>query len=257
MGDTKVILRGEDGLIRWTHEEFQQLVKLGDITHLQMEEAASLESVGWEYFVQASPDALAEANRRYAIINSYLDGQIFPSEETDIPERTLRYWKAKYKKAEQEYGCGFIGLIPQWSGNPTPRYSDEDLNFINKIIEEEYENYKQKNVWAAYEVLKSKWADHSQFTPVPSHTFFYQRIKKRSGYKQTKKRQGSRAANQHLGPWLIQPTTPRHGERPFEIVHIDHTKLDIECICPHTKVELGRPWVTAMIDLTFHGMWKK
>jgi hypothetical protein len=72
LGDTKVILRGEDGLILWTHEQFQQLVKLGDITQLQMEEAASLDSAGWEYFVQASPEALAEANRRYAIIKLYL-----------------------------------------------------------------------------------------------------------------------------------------------------------------------------------------
>jgi putative transposase len=248
IGDSKVILRGKDGLIRWTHEEFKQLVKLGDITNLQTEETVTLDSVGWEYFVQASPEALAEANRRYAIIKPYLDEQLSPSEKSDTPERTLRYWKAKYKKAEQEYGCGFIGLIPQWSGNPTPRYSDEDLNFIDKIIEEEYENYKQKNVWAAYEVLKSKWTEYSTLTPVPSHTFFYQRIKKRSGYKQTKKRQGTRAANQHLGPWLLEATTPRHGERPFEIVHIDHTKLDIECICPYSKENLGRPWVTAMID---------
>ena len=248
LGDSKVILRGQDGLICWTHEEFQQLVKLGDIANLQIEETASLDSEGWEHFLQASPESLAEANRRYDIIKPYLDGQLSPSEETDTPERTLRHWKAKYRQAQQEYGCGFIGLIPQRKGNPTTRYSEEDLTFIDKIIEQEYETYKQKNVWTAYEVLKSKWTEYSRFTPVPSHTFFYERTKKRSGYKQTKKRQGSRAANQHLAPWLIQPTTPRHGERPFEIVHIDHTKLDIECICPHTKVELGRPWVTAMID---------
>jgi transposase InsO family protein len=248
IGDSKVILRGQDGLIRWTHEEFQQLVKQGDITNLQIEETASLDSAGWEYFLQASPESLAEANRRYYIIKPYLDGQISLAKETDTPERTLRDWKAKYRKAEQEHGCGFIGLIAQRKGNPTPRYSEEDLKFIDEIIEKEYETHKQKNVWNAYEVLKTKWAEHSNFTPAPSHTFFYERTKNRSGYKQTKERQGIRAANQHLAPWLIQATTPRHGERPFEIVHIDHTKLDIECICPHSKVNLGRPWVTAMID---------
>jgi transposase InsO family protein len=248
IGDSKVILRGQDGLIRWTHEEFQQLVKQGDITNLQIEETASLDSAGWEYFFQASPESLAEANRRYYIIKPYLDGQISLAKETDTPERTLRDWKAKYRKAEQEHGCGFIGLIAQRKGNPTPRYSEEDLKFIDEIIEKEYETHKQKNVWNAYEVLKTKWAEHSNFTPVPSHTFFYERTKNRSGYKQTKERQGIRAANQHLAPWLIQTTTPRHGERPFEIVHIDHTKLDIECICPHSKVNLGRPWITAMID---------
>jgi hypothetical protein len=132
IGDSKVILRGANGLIRWTHKEFQQLIKQEDITNLQIEETASLEPAGWEYFLQAAPEALADANRRYDIIKPYLNGQIPPSEGTDTSERTLRYWKAKYRKAEQEYGCGFIGLIPQRKGNSTTRYSEEDLSLIDQ-----------------------------------------------------------------------------------------------------------------------------
>ena len=122
------------------------------------------------------------------------------------------------------------------------------MDFIDEIIEQEYENFKQKNIWAVYETLKARWHESNRINSVPSHTFFYERIHNRSRYKQTKKRQGSRAANNFLGPWLIKPTTPRHGDRPLEIVHIDHTQLDIECVCPDSQVNLGRPWVTAMID---------
>lgn len=42
--------------------------------------------------------------------------------------------------------------------------------------------------------------------------------------------------------------TPRHGVRPFESVHIDHTLLDIELKCRRTGLDLGRPWLTLMID---------
>jgi hypothetical protein len=43
-------------------------------------------------------------------------------------------------------------------GNPTPRYSDEDLEFIDKAIEEHYETFKQKNVWQTYlKVLDVVW----------------------------------------------------------------------------------------------------
>ena len=42
--------------------------------------------------------------------------------------------------------------------------------------------------------------------------------------------------------------TPRHGDRPFEIGHIDHTELDVEMISAHTGQVLGRPWMTLLID---------
>ncbi|MDJ0682844.1 MAG: hypothetical protein QNJ18_23660 [Xenococcaceae cyanobacterium MO_167.B52] len=35
MGDSKIFLSGQEGLIQWTHQQFQQLVELGEITNLQ------------------------------------------------------------------------------------------------------------------------------------------------------------------------------------------------------------------------------
>ena len=43
-------------------------------------------------------------------------------------------------------------------------------------------------------------------------------------------------------------TTPRHGDRPFEIVHLDHTELDIELVCSRTGRPLGRPWASLLTD---------
>jgi transposase InsO family protein len=43
-------------------------------------------------------------------------------------------------------------------------------------------------------------------------------------------------------------TTPRHGERPWEVVHLDHTQLDIGLVSARTGRYLGKPWATFMID---------
>ena len=43
-------------------------------------------------------------------------------------------------------------------------------------------------------------------------------------------------------------TTPRHGDRPWECGHIDHTQFDIELRDSRTKKLLGKPWGTILSD---------
>ncbi len=45
LGDSKIILSGQEGLVRWTHQQFQQLLELGEINNLQTEETDDLNSV--------------------------------------------------------------------------------------------------------------------------------------------------------------------------------------------------------------------
>ena len=251
-GETQIYLRGEDGLISLSYAEFDKLIHLGQIKTIpQNETENSVNKAVSAIFRRASPNALEEASRRYQILRPYISGES-PQEET-TPERTIRFWKAKYQKAKEIYGCGLVGLIDNKKGNSTPRYSNKAREFIDQIIEKHYETLKQKNVWSVYEALKVAWSQAQKSGEIiencPCHQTFYQRVRERAGYKQTKSRQGSRAANQNLPPcWQLEIGTPRHGDRPFEIVHIDHTLLDIEIICPRTGKNLGRPWVTAMID---------
>jgi putative transposase len=71
----------------------------------------------------------------------------------------------------------------------------------------------------------------------------------RLAFEQTLKRKGRRAAYTHSPFYFdLEPTTPRHGDRPFEVGHIDHTQLDIEVVCSHTGRPLGRPWMTILTD---------
>jgi len=73
-------------------------------------------------------------------------------------------------------------------------------------------------------------------------------VKRASGPALTEKRKGAKAAYQEsTWYWELEHTTPRHGDRPWEIAHIDHTQLDIELLSSLGK-PLGRPWATFLVD---------
>ncbi|OKH32561.1 hypothetical protein NIES2119_25850 [[Phormidium ambiguum] IAM M-71] len=70
---------------------------------------------------------------------------------------------------------------------------------MDKIIADHYETLKQKGKMAVYGVLKHEWEKTKNPEELPSYVTFCKRIKQRSGYEQTKKRLGSRAAYQQSG----------------------------------------------------------
>ncbi|MBD2616471.1 DDE-type integrase/transposase/recombinase [Nostoc punctiforme FACHB-252] len=202
-----------------------------------------------ERFLKASPEDLAEANRRYEVIEPYLNDS-YRDKET-VPQRTIRRWKAKFIAAQKAYRCGYIGLLNNSNarGNRLPRISQSSQDFIDKIIEEYYETFQQRRKLAVYGILAREWEKAGLTDKLPSYATFCSRIQHRSGYRQTKKRKGNRAAyQQSLLYWELKLTTPCHGDRPFEIAHIDHTQLDIELVCSRTGYLLGRPWATLLID---------
>lgn len=250
-GESKIVLRSSNSLIHLTHSEFDLLVQRGETVGLKVPKQIGIHPEAIERFLKASPQALAEANKRYRVIEPYLHGQ--KRENETVPLRTIRNWKAKYKAAEQKYCWGYIGLIDNHAakGNRLPKISPEVWEFIDKIIESHYETLKQRGKLAVYGVLSQEWEKAGRIEHLPSYVTFSSRIKQRSGYQQTKRRLGSRAAYQKSNfYWELEFTTPRHGDRPFEICHIDHTQLDIELVCSRTGRTLGRPWATLLIDAT-------
>jgi putative transposase len=70
---------------------------------------------------EAGPEDLAEANRRYRILNTYLhrgsaDRASSVTGDEKISVRTIQRWAASYQQAETQDGCGFIGLLPLTAG---------------------------------------------------------------------------------------------------------------------------------------------
>jgi hypothetical protein len=80
-------------------------------------------------------------------------------------------------------------------------------------------------VVASWAALKRKCDERGVITP--SYVTFSAAVRQRPVFEQTLKRQGRRAAYTHASFYFeLEPTAPRHGDRPFEIGHIDHTELD-------------------------------
>lgn len=137
-----------------------------------------------------------------------------------------RGWREAFREAEAVYGHGFLGLIPQWnkSGNRLPRLSSEPTALLEKYITDHYETLQQPSRTAVYAQLAHEAQE--RHIPAPSYRTFCRRIKERPKQEQTLKRQGPRAAaQQEPFYWELEQTTPRHGDRPWEIAHLATAEL--------------------------------
>ena len=195
---------------------------------------------------QMGPTQVAEANRRMKLIQAYQAGE--PLADT-VSVRTVRHWLQRYRQAEALQGDGYLGLLPRFQdcGNRKSKLPEKTSALMLKIIETDYETLKQKRKFHAYGALIR--ACESEGTVAPSYKTFSLAINQRLQADLVLKRRGRRATYQMETPYLeLQFTTPRHGDRPFHICHIDHTELDVEIVCSSTGRNLGRPWLTIFMD---------
>jgi putative transposase len=196
--------------------------------------------------LEASEDDLRVANERSEIVRRHLNGE--PPPAGPVPPRTLGRWLSEYRAAQRFWDTGYVGLLPRpRPGNCHPRLSEKSAQLLNEVIKTEYETQKQKNRYACWIWLRR--ACEREGVPTPTYMTFCRAVRKRNGSDQTSKRKGHRAAYaQEPFYFELELKTPRHGDRPFEICHIDHTELDIQLVCSHTGQNLGRPWYTILTD---------
>jgi transposase InsO family protein len=244
VGETTVGLRGEG--LAWTEVPlpvFETLVKQGKVVGLAPEPTGAHRAVH-ERLASAGPAEVHEANRRYEILRPFLhDGPV------TAPGRTVYRWLARYRQAERLYGHGYVGLLPRTRdrGNRRAKLSEATRELMTHHIVHEYETQKQKNKQSVYGALLHACAEREVLAP--SYKTFARAVNQRARYDQTRKRQGARAAYVHEPfYYALDRTTPRHGDRPFEIAHLDHTELDIELVCSRTGRPLGRPWASFLTD---------
>jgi putative transposase len=248
VGETMLGLLGENQQFKeLPFAVFEELVKRGRITgSFSHTSTTSLHPEAMEILIKSNKLSLEEANHRAKIVQAYLRSEF--TDSTKVSPRTIRLWVAEYRAAEVKYGCGYIGLIPKARpGNGNSRLDSATITLLNKFIENDYETIKQKR---KYEVYGSylRACDEEAITPA-SYKTFCKAIKQRTRFDQVVKRQGRRAAYPNKPfYWTLDQTTPRHGDRPFEIAHIDHTQLDDEFVCSYTGRKLGRAWASIMVD---------
>jgi transposase InsO family protein len=246
LGQSKIsLLDDQGGYGELPQSVFADLIKRGSLQISISPPPRANHEKASELISRASPDSLREATRRYRLIEPSLNG--FPPAEPTLPARTRQRWVRQYRTAQATHGIGYLGLLPGAKGNTKPRLSEATRSLMSKFIEDNYETLKQKGKFAVYGQFLAEC--ERQGLQATSYKTFATEINRRPQFEQTRKREGARAAYAHEPRYdELNPTVPRHGDRPFEIAHIDHTELDIELICVEPHRNLGRPWATFLTD---------
>ncbi|KRE73918.1 TnsA endonuclease N-terminal domain-containing protein [Paenibacillus sp. Soil750] len=245
IGETTYTLLSEDEKsINVPIAVFKALAKEGLIRGLQVKDSKG--DTALNIIKGASKDQLMEANRKFKHVMMYIEESVVPA---GLSVRTLRHWVKNFKEAEVQYNNGFLGLLPRTStqGNAYSRFSTEVLGIINSFIEQYYETPVRRNKSTVYRLLVDALKNQGHIAP--SFRTFSTMVDERPKHEQKRKREGHKAAYNSEPVYLeLDQQTPRHGDRAFEICHIDHTELDIELVCSRTGKNLGRPWATFLVD---------
>ena len=185
---------------------------------------------------------LAVANERFKIIFD-------PELRKTIPARTLRRYLALVKKAEELHGYGYLGLLPRRSqkGNSTPRLPARVYELAKTAIEQVFMTPKRVTKMHAHGTFSNQCEEEGLSTP--SYHWFVKEIGKQKDYDLKLAREGKRAA------YSVKPTNrplsarnDNHGDYPWQVVHVDHTEVDVELVDEGTGTNLGRPWLSLMFD---------
>ena len=171
----------------------------------------------------------------------------------EVPLGTVYTWLEAYRKAERDVGCGLVGLIPNWrnSGRRARRFEEAVYVAMDDVATKKYENPDAPSVKASYKHFRKEMRAQGVLW-LPCEKTFRRHLKSRKRDRQTQKREGRRARIA-LAMWLDDSSEvfAKEGCRPRDVVHIDHTQLDIFIVVrdPFGKERILhlRPWLTLAI----------
>lgn len=247
IGETTTYLQGSaDGIIKLSNEMIESLVKQGDLQAAETPHQDEASSAVYDAIRSANDRDTIAANKRLPLVRAYLQGN--KPDNIIVPLRTIKRWASRYRKAEELHGDGYIGLIPRNSskGPTLMKKKPRAQELAVEVIKEHYENVIQPSKKLAFGVYVIR-CENEAVDPY-CYKIFTNEINNRSLHGTTLRRKGKKSAYKfEQFYWQLHQAIPKHGDRPFEIVHIDHTEADIELISP-AGINLGRPWITFLMD---------
>ena len=160
--------------------------------------------------------------------------------------RTLQRYRRAVSLAGDSALERNLALIPKHAlkGNRRRKIPREVIDLVDKIAHDKYN--KPDNISVSNAYLHFVAACQAANQNPCSLKAFSQEIQNRAS---TRLRLGKRMAYQE-GRFVsyLHIKQEVHGVRPFEVVHIDHTELQILLCLPNSKESLGRAWLTLAID---------
>jgi len=192
-------------------------------------------------------DQLDSANQRYEVLFGTPDKT---NSLVNRSERTKAYWLRSYRASEQELGNGYVGLIPNrdhTQGNHSRKCDPRAYELAVHAYNEYWETTAQRSATLCHGMYLNDCAAEAVM-PI-SLKSFQKMIKALKSHAQTKKRLGEKAAyNDEPAYLVLEYTTPRHGNRPFHIGHIDHSPLPIKIKDKSGQFLLETVWLTLLVD---------
>jgi putative transposase len=244
LGEGSIWLQGEQGHVATlTINKFDELIKTGAVRAVANNSGDGLDEISRQLKMKG-PEVYARATEHYKAIVLHLAGTAGRPKT-----RTERHWISSYREAEIRYGYGYLGLLDNTDkkGNRLPKLPSKSYELMNTCVDEQYLNSTDTSPISVYGHYRN--ACEKADVIAASFKTFLARLKRLDAKDTEQSRKGFRAAYQlDEFYWELKPTIPRHGDRPFEIAHLDHTELDIQLVDSVTGGNLGRPWLTLMMD---------
>jgi hypothetical protein len=250
--DTRLSLISDKGVpVELLTSIFEAYVREGRIVGVPRQRAAGVTEDGRALLLRASAQQLAVANRRYAVIKPHVtDAVLLTACDPRVPRRTKFDWAKKWREAEATYGNGYLGLLPALGVDVQPRrlVTDAHLAVLRTVLDEHYATYRNKKLRRAYGPFLLACTTQG-LHEVGQRTFYTEAHRYLTEHERTSAREGRRAAYASQAPHTADTATaPRHGERPWDLAHIDHTEVDLELLSSRTGQPLGKAWATLLVD---------
>ena len=241
----QVLMRPEVGTpVTLPLAQVQQLLASGQATETRDAAPSKLSEEARARLASAGPITLATANQRLSTLLAYSNG-----EAITVTPRSAQNWLRSYREAELTYGCGYLGLLDKSNrrGNRSPRVDQTSKQLLESFLRTHYAVPQAKRRASVYRLYREECA--KQHIPPVSESTFYRECKAFTTIEVTTARLGKRAAYREQPRFFyLDQTTPRHGERPFALAHLDHTELDVVLVSSITGKPLAKPWATFLID---------
>ncbi|MDO3529440.1 DDE-type integrase/transposase/recombinase [Ralstonia pseudosolanacearum] len=184
---------------------------------------------------------ISKALQRFQLVEASKLGK--PKHQYHV--RTLQRYRRTAREAGPAYWHQLHALTPKEPSGGRCQISALALELIREVARQANtpENPLDANAYRRYEKLSEE-----RGVPAVSRKTFYHH---HAAEKDVLQRQGSRVAyNEEPAIWYLCREDKIHGGRPFHMVHIDHTQLDIfiKIRGYGGRWHTYRPWLTVAID---------
>jgi putative transposase len=186
-----------------------------------------------------------ELERRFYAIEPLLSGASRAeieehAEKIGVHFTTLYRWLRGYRSTGT-----LTGLLPKKEGRKPGevRIESRAEAIIHEMIEKYYLTRQRYSIQFVINKVFAQCAKEN--LKPPSKNTIRNRISKITEYERLKKQGNASLASDRYDP---APGT-FEADYPLQVVQIDHTKADIILVDDETRMPIGRPWVTLMIDI--------